>query len=183
MSCVLSISASGCFTSFAWAAYGHFRREARLPTGMRWLSSLSLATFAGLIVRLNRIGPETATQAVSLALFLASASLFWWAVRTTRTDRPFVAHSLAISGVLHTTGPYRAIRHPFYSAYIMFWLGAAVAAGPILWPPVCVLCLWYLVIAHREEHRLAESAIQVGYVQYRGRTGMMLPRIRPASPG
>ena len=171
----LSLAACSCFLSFAWALRGHFRTDGRMPLRMRCLSLLSAVTFLGLADRLWTGTPAADANIVAVTLFLLSDALFWWTVRTTRTDRLFVAHSPADARVLHVTGPYRLIRHPFYVSYILFWIGAAVAAGPILWLPCFILCAWYVVTARSEETDLAAS-VPVGYQTYRRRTGMLLPR-------
>ncbi len=166
----------GCFLSFAWGLYNHFRVERPVPLAMRGLSLLSAATFGGYVARLWTALTDQSAVCVATVLFVASLALFWWAIRATRRDPPFVAHSSAGLSRLHVTGPYRVIRHPFYAAYILFWLGVAVAAGPLLWAPTLMLCIWYVLTARHEERALQSGALETDYRTYRARTGMLFPR-------
>ena len=82
---------------------------------------------------------------------------------------------------LVTTGPYRFVRHPMYSAYLLLFLGAfllsanwVIGAGGV----GVILTLMTLRLAG-EERRLAER-FDGAWLAYRDATGAFLPRLRRA---
>jgi len=148
-----------------------------MPVRMSRLSACSTAAFLLFVglVSLQGIGPLAGWIAV--ALFLAGGLLFWWAVRTTRARPPAVAHTDNIPTMIHADGPYALVRHPFYLAYSLSWLGTAVAGGPIQWIPAMLLIIWYYRAAREEEGHFAASGMAAEYAHYRERTGLILPRL------
>ena len=79
-------------------------------------------------------------------------------------------------GVLRTTGVYRWVRHPIYTAVLTIVISMAV--GRASWPAIsigAVTIAFFSVKARWEERRLAEHHPE--YAAYRSRTGRFLPRI------
>lgn len=120
-----------------------------LPEWLRWAGVGLLACACGLLVWTMRTLGKNLTDTV-----------------VTRQN-----HTLVVGG------PYRWVRHPFYNAALLM-AGAVslitanwffIAAGSVLF------CL-FLIRARKEEENLA---IRFGdsYREYRGRTGMVWPRI------
>ena len=89
-----------------------------------------------------------------------------------------LAHSAGSPECLHVDGPYAVVRHPFYSSYLLFWIGTAIIAGPVQWILVSILLLWYVVLARHEERRFEATALIAAYRQYSRRTGMLVPKLR-----
>ncbi|MFC3126078.1 methyltransferase family protein [Pseudoroseomonas globiformis] len=170
-------AAFAAFGSFAWGLKRHFRVEGDMPGRMRRLTTASTAAFLLFIVLAFIRGVPPGSGLAALALFLGGIALFWWAVRTTRSRPPAVAHTDNIPTMIHADGPYAYVRHPFYLAYTLGWLGTAVAGGPILWIPAAVIIGWYYVTAREEEAHFATSAVAEDYARYRSRTGLILPRL------
>jgi protein-S-isoprenylcysteine O-methyltransferase Ste14 len=78
---------------------------------------------------------------------------------------------------LVTEGPYGYVRHPFYTSYLMFWLGWAVATGALLAAlPVLLFGVIYVTAARAEERLFLASDMAGAYARYRSRTGFLLPR-------
>ncbi len=78
---------------------------------------------------------------------------------------------------LVTWGPYRHVRHPFYSSFLLAFL-AAVLAFP---HPALLGCLAYSfvalsVTAGREEQRLEQSEFGEQYSRYMAASGRFFPR-------
>lgn len=75
-------------------------------------------------------------------------------------------------------GPYRYVRHPFYTGFLLALLAAFLA-----WPqPLTLLLLLYgfaalAITAAREERRLSQSELGEAYRRYAHGTGRFLPRI------
>jgi len=78
---------------------------------------------------------------------------------------------------LVTTGPYRWVRHPLYSSGLLTLPGAALLSASLLVLVAGVLT--YGVLLHRTRREETELVRRFGerYVQYRARTGMILPRV------
>ena len=90
-------------------------------------------------------------------------------------------HSLVVSKehqVLVTSGPYRWIRHPIYTAYLMNYLGGGLLSSNVVLTivPVCMDALLVAIRMGREEEVLRER-FGWDYVEYAARTGRLVPRV------
>ena len=172
---MVALFGSACFACFTWGTLRHFVRRDEEQRGTWVISFLSLGGFGFFVWRVLH-GPPSSGWAIGCLLFAASAALWGWALATTRATPP----TLAFTGdeprlVLHA-GPYRWVRHPFYSAYLLFWAGTAVAApGLSGWAAVLVLGAVYVAAARHEEGKFARSALASRYAAYAAGTGMFLP--------
>src|SRR5580765_8045052 len=97
---------------------------------LRTLSMLGLALMAGGLLGLWATGSLFSPQPVVIALQGGAVALVLWA-RVTFGKRSFHAAANPTAGGLVTTGPYRYIRHPIYTA-ILYFLWAGIAAHPSL---------------------------------------------------
>lgn len=114
---------------------------------------------------------------VSLGLFSSSLAVFAAAVAASRYTPPTVAFDTDAPSFLLQYGPYRYVRHPFYLAYVLFWLGTAVAVNSLLgWVAPLVVTALYAEAAFREERKFASSDLAGAYSAYRARAGMFWPR-------
>jgi protein-S-isoprenylcysteine O-methyltransferase Ste14 len=172
-----TICAAVAFISFAWGVKGHFQVEGRLPPAMRALSAFSLLSFAAFLWAMFRHGTGAGPGAAATLLSIGATALFWWAVAATRSRPPAVAHQPGAPFMVHDAGPYALVRHPFYLAYSLFWIGTAIAAGGLQWVLAVVLVAWYVLTARAEEGRFATSDIAAPYARYKARTGMLVPRV------
>lgn len=164
-----------CFASFSWAVGKHFRRGRRFPLEMRFISIASLLGFGWTAILISAKPSGRAWPFAPIAL-AAALALFWWAVLTTRRRRPALAFAGEAPTSLHTSGPYKYVRHPFYLSYILFWLAVSVpAAGIMHWSVAAVLSVAYVMAARREEREFARSPLAQGYAQYRQSTWMFMP--------
>lgn len=173
-SLVLSTAAFG---SFSWALRGHFKISGRLPTGMILLSAASLLSYACYVVLLCNEQPRLPSLIAEWLLVAASLAIFWWAILATRAAAFCVAHSPGMPSFFFKGGPYRYVRHPFYLAYIIFWIATAVAAGAWQWLWAAGLSVWYVSVARQEEQRFAKSLHSAAYARYRAQVGMIVPRM------
>lgn len=110
---------------------------------------------------------------------MAGGGLGLWAVRTmgrqmTISIRLLEGHRLV------QEGPYSVIRHPTYTAVLLFTLGLGLA-----FLDVPILLLWVLVVllaryrARLEEDFLrSPEAFGEAYTSYTARTGRFLPKVR-----
>jgi protein-S-isoprenylcysteine O-methyltransferase Ste14 len=171
------ITGIAAFASLTWGIRYHFRIQGRMPAGMRRLSAASLAAFLLFLALVLSKGVAPVLALASAALFSGGTALFWWAVATTRNWPPAIAHADEIPQRVYETGAYAHVRHPFYLAYSLSWIGAALAAGWPQWIASLVLIGWYFVLARLEEKRFTRSDVALQYAAYQARTGMFLPKL------
>jgi protein-S-isoprenylcysteine O-methyltransferase Ste14 len=156
----------GCFASFGWATQKHFRSAGKFTVGMRW--TLICGTAFSLLQ-----GAAITTQPLSIvaAIFhLLALALFWWTICATDGKEFGACYASLDSKELVTSGPYRWIRHPFYTSYLLAWM-----AGGFVWPPlaVSVVAMGYIYwrAAEEEEARFLRGPWSVAYAAYQRRTG------------
>jgi len=116
-----------------------------------------------------------ATRPAPVALQAIAALLMLWA-RLAFGLRSFHAGADPASGVLITKGPYRWVRHPIYTAILLFvWTGALSHAGGV---SVLMAAVASGAIAARigaEEPLLAERFPE--YAAYAARTKRVIPLV------
>jgi protein-S-isoprenylcysteine O-methyltransferase Ste14 len=82
--------------------------------------------------------------------------------------------------VVAMSGPYRFVRHPFYTGNLLVDQGIAVMSG--WWPLMLLLPVWWLLVyrpvMQQEEQHLAELHPDV-YPAYQRRTSRLIPLRRP----
>jgi len=116
------------------------------------------------------------------ALILAGGIMLLWASHH-HLGRSF--HSLIVAKedqVLVETGPYRLIRHPIYSAYMMNYVGGGLLAGNLVLTIVPVTSYAVLVCLRMgKEEQVLIDKFGRRYVEYMQRTGRLIPRFRALS--
>ena len=113
---------------------------------------------------------------VAGCFYVCALALFWWAIRT-NSPRPLSA-SFSPDTPQHLVerGPYRLIRHPLYSSYLLTWTAGVVATGRLwLLPSLAVMLVIYFRAAREEEQKFVRSPLGGSYQQYQSRTGQFLP--------
>ncbi|WP_428391212.1 methyltransferase family protein [Lichenicoccus sp.] len=173
--CIAALTGLLCFCSFTWGVSRHFRHDSAMPRGMRLLSYGSLAALLWFLVRLATDGPSPAWP-LAIVLMLAALGLFWSAVHATRRQRLTLAFSSDAPMFLHRHGPYAYVRHPFYSAYSLFWIATSLSSpGVIQWLAPVALVWAYVHAARTEERKFANSPLATDYRLYQHSTGMLFP--------
>jgi len=147
-----------------------------MPAGMRLISGLSAAS----IVSTEYL--QWAQPQSFLALFFAmvlyglAAVLFAWTIAVTRSVGLKLAFDPNLPSTFTRLGPYRYIRHPFYAAYILFWLGCAISTQhAISFAFLALLSILYTAAALREERSFAGTPYAADYTAYRRSAGMFWP--------
>ena len=118
---------------------------------------------------------------ISGALSVGSMLLIVTTIRTHKTPLA-LWHQEAPPESIVMHGPYRYIRHPFYSSFLMTLFGAVLLCPH----PGTVGCFLYAAFllnwtAAKEERFLSDSAFGDQYRIYRQRTGRFLPKFLPAA--
>ena len=174
--CLLAALGVVCFGAFAWALRWHFQTPGTTPKGVWVICALSLLAF-GWFMWDVLVGSLGTAWPVAVPLFVMAFWLFFAAMQASRSAHLTVAFAADQPQVLLDHGPYRYVRHPFYSAYLMFWMAVTVARpGWEPWVTVVVFCTTYWIAACREEGKFERSRLVTAYSAYRQRTGMFLPK-------
>jgi len=165
--------------------------EGRVPR--HWLVISSRAAWVGGLVLCLvdalwlRWTPATwqgpAVRVAGVLLYLAALALRYWSMRT--LDRAF-SYDLKVSAdqVLVTRGPYRIVRHPSYTALILW--SASFALWNPSWPGLLVLLVSTIPqIVYRvgQEERLLAAHFGDQWASYAGRTPALLPRVLRRTAG
>jgi len=95
-------------------------------------------------------------------------------------------HSLVVrkaDQVLVESGPYRTIRHPIYTAYLLNYIGGGLLASSLVLTFIPGP-LFVLMVALRlgEEETAMLAQFGAGYQEYMRRTGRFLPPLRRQPP-
>ena len=102
--------------------------------------------------------------------------LFRAALGATRNKSLSVAFSRTTAPALVQSGPYRYVRHPLYTSYVIFWISCALVSGTSLVAIlVTAIVVLYVVAARMEEQDIMGSELGPAYRTYMLRTGMLLP--------
>jgi protein-S-isoprenylcysteine O-methyltransferase Ste14 len=140
---------------------------------LKVISIVGLVVMIGALIGLYKIGVLLTAQPIAIALQLLAVALMVSA-RVTFGRRSFHAAANPTAGGLVTTGPYRIIRHPIYTAACLFgwgsivvhWSLASVALGMLL-------LLGALVRMICEEQMVKQKYPE--YVEYAKVTRRMVP--------
>jgi protein-S-isoprenylcysteine O-methyltransferase Ste14 len=80
------------------------------------------------------------------------------------------------------SGPYRLVRHPIYTAYLLLYLGGGLAAANWVLTLLPAACFAVTVsLRMPQEERILTDLFGERYTAYMQRTGRLLPRIRRAT--
>ncbi|CAN7649312.1 methyltransferase family protein [Mesorhizobium caraganae] len=174
---LVSIFSIATIGQYVWSMRAHFQPQAMSPGAMA-ISAAVIATALFFLAILWIQSQPVSAKLTGLAVELASSALFWWAIATSRKARlrfifaPDDPHSLL------TDGPYGYVRHPFYTSYIIFWIGWGIATWSI-WAvvPVAGIAILYVFAALDEEKKFSRTPLADSYKAYRGRAGLFWPRL------
>ncbi|MFM2082472.1 MAG: hypothetical protein RL380_1163 [Verrucomicrobiota bacterium] len=121
--------------------------------------------------------------AIGLLLLTVSQLVFRAAANATAQHKLSLAFSCDAPTQLNQTGIYQRVRHPFYLAYTLTWLAAAIATRLASALVVLVVMLgFYLAAARREEKKFLGSPLATDYRIYQNRAGMFFPKHRSGQP-
>ena len=176
------VLAVACFSlfCFAWARKRFFKRSSQTPVGRNGLRLFGSASGLLVVVHLVFGSPSMpiAFLGFGSGLMIFSLLIFWWAVKSFSGEAPYIASTPGEIVFLNTRGPYKYVRHPFYSSYMLFWLGAFASIQTVdVLLAVIILFGIYFIVARREEESILSSSFGCAYVAYKKRTGMFFPAL------
>ena len=142
---------------------------------LKLISILGLIVMVGALVGLYRIGVLFTAQPIAIALQLIAVGLMVWA-RVTFGRRSFHAAANPTAGGLVTTGPYRLIRHPIYTAVCLFGWGSIVVHWSLVSVAFGILLLLGALVRMLCEEQLVKQKYPE-YVEYARVTKRMVPYV------
>jgi protein-S-isoprenylcysteine O-methyltransferase Ste14 len=170
---------------FAISAVGTKKHTDRNPMRSRPGIPLGLMVIVFLVFRLRsvqtlfqrlsppHIGPEIGITGV--ALVAAGVGLAIWA-RAYLGKNWGLPMTLQQQPELVTSGPYRFVRHPIYSGWILAMTGSALASGAFWMCVQFVFCAYFVFSAFAEEAILSKE-FPTEYPKYKKRSKMLIPFI------
>jgi protein-S-isoprenylcysteine O-methyltransferase Ste14 len=174
---VLAAAAVAAVTFFAVGLTGYFERTPRplWVLSVHYLSMvLALLQTAGVIFLKPR---SDVFASVGIGMFTLSIALYLAAIEAaqrTRLQRSLIDHPLPDR--LITDGPFRWVRHPFGTGYLLGALAAPIAIDDLRMIATALpLVAATLYAAFREERVWLASPHGDEYRAYQKRTGMFIP--------
>ena len=174
------VAFTACIISFSWALMGGFFRSVeKPPLGLRLIQIVGLVfTLAHGYALVQARDMHPFPGFIGLAMYMLSFWLFWSCIRANRQKPLTLAFNSDPPEHLTAHGPYRFIRHPFYSSYLVSWVAGVVATRQLwLLVSVAVMTTIYVFAARVEERKFLSSSLEEEYANYRSRTGMFWPRL------
>lgn len=166
-------------TVFSWAIRGYFRPAVNggRRLGLAVACGITCTVFTPIAFLLWM--PQSLTvAALAMPLYGGSIALFAWAAATNRNQRLALALTREAPTHLVTVGPYRYLRHPFYTSYLLTWLASLLAVQhPTMVIPLIAMGTIYRIAANDEEQRfLDDERFAADYRRYMASTGRFLPK-------
>ena len=140
---------------------------------LKLISILGLVVVVGALIGLYKIGVLFTAQPIAIALQLLAVALMVSA-RVTFGRRSFHAAANPTAGGLVTTGPYRFIRHPIYTAACLFGWGSIVVHLSLASVAFGILLLLGALVRMTCEEQLLKQKYPE-YVEYAKVTRRMVP--------
>ncbi len=170
----VSLAVVGCYT---WSLRGHFASP-KMPAGALLISAVVVVTSLFFLFLVWTQDQAMQPQLVGVLIEIAGAALFWSAISASRKARLSAAFDAVHPHSIVTGGPYRHLRHPFYTSYLIFWSGWAIAAWSA-WTllPVAIFAVIYVAAARAEEKRFSVTPLAREYEAYKSRAGFFWPKL------
>ncbi|MEO0897729.1 MAG: methyltransferase [Bacteroidota bacterium] len=176
---ILFLGAAFNFGSFIRAAFTFFEFKDPPTRQVKILSGLTLASQAAILLAtlFGRVEWDLFFF-IGMAIILLSSTLFWWCIQVNSEKKLTAAYDSNSPEHLMKKGPYALIRHPFYTSYMLTYIGGAL--GSKLWwalIPVIIPIFVYYHASNFEERKFSQSGLHQAYLEYKKQAGRFLPRL------
>ena len=119
--------------------------------------------------------PSAMSYSAGLLLATVGVALGIWA-RVSLADNWSGNVTLKQSHRLITTGPYRWLRHPIYSAFLLLIIGTAICTAQLRGALAVALVFISFYYKWRSEEQLMLREFGEQYLRYRKQSGAIIPR-------
>jgi protein-S-isoprenylcysteine O-methyltransferase Ste14 len=172
-------AAAGAVSFFFAGLPTYLERRSDRPSWVRRIHLLGLVLALAHLAGVFFLTPRSDNfAAAGIVMYTTAVAIFLSAMEAatgTRLQRAFIDHPLPDRLVVE--GPYRWVRHPFYSGYMIGALAPAVAIdNPWLVLVSASMIAIVVTAAYREERVWLSSPRADAYREYQGRAGMFFPR-------
>jgi protein-S-isoprenylcysteine O-methyltransferase Ste14 len=111
-------------------------------------------------------------------MYLASLALFIVTLNYTRRQRLSEVFSSDLPNHFFKTGPYRYVRHPFYTSYLLsYTAGAWATLHPVVLLQTIAMFVLYSIAANYEESKFHQSGFRSHYAHYCQSVGRFFPKL------
>ncbi len=160
-----------------WSLKYHFNMPVT-PPGVRLISTLVI--FSAIVLSFLSFVYEQPVlpQIVGVVFLVFSFIMFWITIKESKDAKLLAAFDEKLPHGLLQTGPYAYVRHPFYTSYLIQWIGWAIATWS-WWGivPVVFMTTAYYVAAKGEEKKFTKTELAAEYAEYKSRTGKFFPKL------
>lgn len=108
---------------------------------------------------------------------LISLLVYWLSVKSLNGYKLAVIHGNIDNNKIFSEGVYKYIRHPFYTSYLICYVGVGLCLpSPLIILLSVLLLVVYGYAAYSEEKGFLEGELRHKYIKYKESTGMFLPK-------
>jgi len=162
------LTSLAAFASFAWGVLRFFRKPSGPSPRALAVAGLGFGFNVWNLVALAQSPAEPILAAAGIAGHALATLLFWSAIRACHGMRLTAIFETDVPVHLVRGGPYRWMRHPFYTSYTLFWFSGWIASGSTVSLLAALTMLaFYVQGAREEERKFAASALAQEYAAYR----------------
>ena len=173
---ILIVSSTVPFILFASAGIWHFGGTNK--SGTKLVSIVSLLGFISIIYTIYSTNDIYAWSALGVAMQSISVFMFGWCIGTSGKRNLSLAFSDNCSPRLITEGPYSIVRHPFYTCYIIYWIGGYLVASSILPALLPAMLIVIYFFESRREDEVLSKLFKDEFAQWHKNTGAFFPKWR-----
>jgi protein-S-isoprenylcysteine O-methyltransferase Ste14 len=174
---LLALYIYGCIT---WGSFFFFKAENEgSKTGKGIVSLLAgVAIVSSVVVFASSPTPSMLQMVFTILTLALSNIIYWWAINTNKDQPLDYAFSSSTPAHIVTAGPYKFMRNPFYTSYLLSWIAPLIFNfNPFT---LCVFMsmlslFWYLAV--KEENLFLNSDLAKKYEQYMLQAGRFLPKL------
>ncbi|MEZ5491306.1 MAG: isoprenylcysteine carboxylmethyltransferase family protein [Gammaproteobacteria bacterium] len=113
-------------------------------------------------------------ESLAIGAYLLALFIFFWAIETAKELEFAFSDNV---GRLITNGPFKLVRHPFYTSYIAVWVTSTLLfSSSIQWITLIGLILFYATSARKEEKLILNSRHANQYSRMKKEIGMFFPK-------
>jgi len=143
------------------------------------LSTITLILFILALFQVGTFNYDPGNQSIRIAGLIVYLVFSWvqiWAFKKLG-DNYSQEVLIQRNHQLVNRGPYRFIRHPQYLSQVLMDLGAGIATLSFLVTPFALIQIPFLILRALLEEKLLEKNFKERFLQYKSKSGFMLPFI------